>query len=135
MKTVTKSINDLNNGQLSWMIAKHVWPNDYAIKNPSKGVVDSYDLVERAPGLDDHTADVCDLMDKYKISTLWRHSLGHWWACCEADPADDRTLGMVGETRNKAAMRALLSHLEGIAQGLVPGDDIVGTVELPEVLQ
>ena len=89
-----------------------------------------YDMAE--PG--DETLCFADkLMDKHKISTLWRPWQGEhglWWACCEQDPGDDEVMGYFGETRYQAAMRALLATLEAAGNG---GDDVDG-VEVPEVL-
>lgn len=124
------AINDLNNEQLSWMVAKHVFPNDHCVKNPAAAVGGfGYDMAE--PG--DETLCFADkLMDQYKISTLWRPwqgECGQWWACVEQDPTDDTVMGYFGDTRYQAAMRALLAHLEAIE-----GFDVAGGVDVPEVL-
>lgn len=129
MNTKKIKITELTNEQLSWMIAKHVYPKDAAVLDPLLAVGGyHYDFAEPEP-----ECETCRLIDKHKISTLWRPWLGEcgqWWACCEQDPSDEETMGFLGDTRTQAAMRALLATLEAAGNG---GDDVDG-VEVPEVL-
>jgi hypothetical protein len=51
------------------------------------------------------------IIDREKISALWRPERGVWWACSGGqDPCNDETEGQDGPTRLVAAMRAHLAY-------------------------
>lgn len=131
MSTKKIEIEALTNEQLSWMIAKHVYPKDAAVLDPSLAVGGyHYDFAEPEP-----VCETCRLLDQYKISTLWRPwqgECGMWWACVEGDPSDEDAMGRFGDTRTQAAMRALLAHLEASQSGQAAEE--CAEVDLPEIL-
>lgn len=128
-KTKTVSLLTLNSSKLSWLLAKHICPNDSPVKNPELAVGDfGYQFIERAD--DDAKLMLLEAMDKFKVSTVWRPwfgESGQWWACVEDDPFDgDEVLGVFDDSRQRAAVMALVAHLEDAK--------ITMEVQLPEVL-
>lgn len=53
------------------------------------------------------------VLQERKVSVMWRPNLKLWWACVDADPEDDFTLGATSADRHEAQMRALVAHSLG----------------------
>lgn len=127
MKTKTANLLELSNAQLSWLLAKHLFPNDEPVKNPELAIGGAYDFVD---GDEDATFALLRAIDQYKASVIWRPwfgECGQWWACVEDDPFDsDEVLGVFDDSRERATVLALVAHLEEAK--------ITMKVELPEVL-
>lgn len=127
-KTKTVSLLTLNSSQLSWLLAKHICPNDTPVKNPELAVGDfGYQFIERAD--DDAKLMLLEAMDKFKVSTVWRPwygESGQWSVWVEEDPFHDNSPGVFDECRELAVVLALVAHLEDAKHSM--------EVELPEVL-
>lgn len=129
MKVVNRRLSELTDQQLSWLLAKHICPNDTPVKSPELATGSlGYQFIESADA--DATLMLLDALDKYKVSVIWRPWVGEsgqWWACVEDDPFDsDEVLGVFDDSRQRAAVMALVAHLEEAK--------ITMEVQLPEVL-
>lgn len=115
MKLTTIDLASLNNWQLSWLLAKHLFPRDALIARPELAVGDSgYNMIDA--GQDGAELLLLSAIAKYKVSVIWRPWMGksgQWWACVEDDPFDtDEVLGVFNDDRNRAIVLALVAHLE-----------------------
>lgn len=127
MKTKTVGITNLSDQQLSWLLAKHLYPNDEPIKQPELATDGSgYNFMDADQEM---TFEILNAIEKYKVSVIWRPWIGdegQWWACVEDDPISEEVLGVLHTDRTRAIVLALVAHLEDAKDSL--------QAELPEVL-
>lgn len=127
MKTKTVSMESLNNRQLSWVLAKHLFPNDEPVIFPKLARGNhGYNFVD---GDQEEMDAISEAVEKYKVSVIWRPWLGEcgqWWACVEEDPVEEDILGAFHDSRARAIVLALVGHFENAKESML--------VQLPEDL-
>jgi hypothetical protein len=121
-----KKINlaDATDSQIVWLVAKcEGYDEGYLERQLGNPNPDTRAI----PGYCTDPSEAWPIIEREKISILWRPERGVYWACCGGqDPADEEVTGQNGATALAAAMRCYVAH--------ELGDEDDGAVEVPDVL-
>lgn len=105
--------NDLTGPSLNWAVAA-AQKSQFVVR--VKGtttelmVLDATGQAIPIPNYASDPAASQRIVEGKRISSIWRESMGEWWACRNDDPLDDEVLGCFGPTAQIAAMRAWVLH-------------------------
>lgn len=73
-------------------------------------VLDAAGQAVSLPNYEGDPAAAQGIVEEKRISSIWRASMGEWWACRDDDPLDDSVEGCFGHTSQIAAMRAWVKN-------------------------